>query len=60
MDELASLLLKIINDGFQIKSISHENLKSFTTECIIHKVPAEGKSDLLLQKRYKCPSVSVV
>jgi len=56
--ELASLFLKIINDGFNIKSISHENLESFTTHCIIHQVSAEGKNSLLLRKSCKYASLS--
>lgn len=42
------IFLKIINDGFQIKSIGHENLKSFTTEYMIYQVSAEGKRALIL------------
>lgn len=41
-DELQTFI-KITSDGFQIKSISHENHKSFTSEYIIYQVSAEGK-----------------
>lgn len=46
-DELQTFI-KITNDRFQIKSISHKNCKSFTTEYIIYQV-SEGKRGLIPQ-----------
>lgn len=54
-DELQTFI-KMINDGFQIKSISHENRKSFTTAHIIYQVSAEGKRGVIPQTWCKYPS----